>query len=243
MSEFLDTTTVGDIVATDVRTAGVFERFGIDFCCGSRRSLVEACRAAAIDPDVVQRELDALPRETMEGEANVREWPVDRLIDHIVSTHHAYVRVAMPTLAHHLAKLVAAHRGRRPELTRIAAAFDELRHELQQHLMKEEHVLFPYIRELATRSADRPGPSPFGTVEHPIRMMEREHGEAGDDLRHIRALTNGYTPPADGCATYRLAFAELAHFERDLHRHVHLENDILFPKAVALEQRSWHDRP
>jgi regulator of cell morphogenesis and NO signaling len=217
----------------------VFERFGIDFCCGGRRSLDDACRAAAADPAVVRRALDTLPPSAPDDDADVTRWPVDRLIDHVVSTHHAYVRAALPTLAHHLAKLVTVHGERHPELTRIAAAFDEMSHELQQHLMKEEHVLFPYIRELGTRVDGRPHASPFGTVENPIRMMERQHREAGDQLRLIRELTNGYTPPADGCTTYRVAFAELAQFERDLHRHIHLENNVLFPKAVVLEQRSW----
>jgi regulator of cell morphogenesis and NO signaling len=237
MNDSFERTTVGEIVATDFRTASVFEQFGIDFCCGGRRSLADACRTAAADPDAVRRALDALPPEG--GEADERRWSVDHLIDHIVSTHHAYVRAAMPTTAQHLAKLISVHGERHPELARIADTFDNVRQELQQHLMKEEHVLFPYIRELATTTDGRPHPSPFGTVKNPIRMMEREHRAAGDQMHLIRELTNGYAPPADGCATYRVTFAELAEFERDLHRHVHLENNLLFPKAVALEQSAW----
>jgi len=235
MHESFEHATVGEIVAADFRTARVFEQFGIDFCCGGRRSLTDACRAAAADPAVVERALDALLAAPTDGEADVREWPVDQLIDHIVSTHHAYIRVATPTIAHHLGKLVTVHGERHPELGRMAAAFDELRHELSQHLLKEERVLFPYIRELSTRTDGQPVASPFGTVANPIRMMEREHRDAGDEMRLIRELTNGYMPPADGCTTYRLCLAELAQFEHDLHRHVHLENNILFPKAVALE--------
>ncbi len=233
--EFLDTTMVGEIVATNFRTAGVFERFGIDFCCGGRRSLADACRAAAADPRVVRQALNALTPTGRDDDADVTRWSVDRLIDHIVSTHHAYVRFAMPTIAHRLGKLIDAHGERHPELARIAAAFDTLQRELQQHLMKEEHVLFPYIRQLA-KPTHRPSPSPFGTVANPIRMMEREHRAAGDELGIVRALTNDYTPPADGCTTYRVCFAELAQFERDLHQHVHLENNVLFPKALALEE-------
>jgi regulator of cell morphogenesis and NO signaling len=240
MNDVFDTTTVGEIVATDFRAARVLERFGIDFCCGGRRSLTDACRVAAADPEVVRRALYELPSAPTDDEKDVRRWPADRLIDHIVSTHHRYVRTAMPAIADHLAKLVSVHGQRHPELTRIGASFDELRHELLQHLLKEERVLFPYIRELARAPDGRPRPSPFGTVENPIRMMEREHRDAGDELRLIRQLTNDYTPPADACTTYCVCFAELAQFEGDLHRHVHLENNVLFPKAVALEQRSWH---
>jgi regulator of cell morphogenesis and NO signaling len=238
MIESPELATVGEIVATDSRAASIFEQFGIDFCCGGRRSLADACRAAGADAEVVQRALGALPAEAADDD--VRQWPVERLIDHIVSTHHADVRKAMPTIGRHVAMLVTAHGDRHPELTRIAAEFDALRHELERHLLKEEHVLFPYFRELATTVSGRARPSPFGTVENPIRMMEREHQEAGDELRLIRALTNDYTPPADGCPTYRVCFAELARFERNLHRHVHLENHVLFPKAVALEQRACH---
>ncbi len=165
---------------------------------------------------------------------DVTRWPADRLIDHILVVHHAYIRSALPAIARHLAKLVDVHGARHPELARVAAAFDEIDRDLLQHMMKEERVLFPYIRELAAEP-DLSRVSPFGTVENPIRMMEREHREAGDEMRLIRELTGGFTVPADGCATYRICFEELAAFERDLHRHVHLENNVLFPKAVALE--------
>jgi regulator of cell morphogenesis and NO signaling len=239
MSEALNRTTIGDIVATDFRTAGVFEQFGIDFCCGGRRSLADACRDAAADPELVRRAIAALPAERTDDGSDLRQWRVDRLIDHIVSTHHAYVRAATLTIGHHLAKLVTVHGDRHPELARIADAFAQLGDELQQHMMKEEHVLFPYIRELGDDGWSAVRPCPFGSVENPIRMMEREHREAGDEMHLLRLLTNAYTPPDDGCTTYRVCFAELAQFERDLHRHVHLENNILFPKAVELERRSW----
>jgi regulator of cell morphogenesis and NO signaling len=237
ITESFDTTTVGEIVTTDFRAASVFEQFGIDFCCGGRQSITDACRTASADPALVRRALEALPPPATNDEDDVTRWPVERLIDHIVSTHHMYVRQAMPTIAHYLAKLVNVHGERHPELARISAHFDELRRELQQHLMKEEHVLFPYIREIAA-ATDGDRRSPFGTIENPIRMMEREHQDAGDELRLIRELTHGYAPPSDGCTTYRVCFAELERFERDLHRHVHLENNVLFPKAIALEQRA-----
>lgn len=235
MSESFEKTTVGEIVATDFRAAGVFERFGIDFCCGGRRSVAEACELAAADAGAVERALQALPPDRPGDASDVTLWPMDRLIDHIVSTHHAYTRTALETIGRYLAKLVEVHGSRHPELARVATSWEQMGRDLRQHMMKEERVLFPYIREIVS-AGGRPLPCPFGTVENPIRMMEREHRDAGDELRLIRELTGGYVPPADGCTTYRVCFAELASFERDLHRHVHLENNVLFPKAVELER-------
>jgi len=238
MNEQPATRTVGQVVASDFRAAAVFERFGIDFCCSGRRTLEDACLAAAADPDAVVRALDALPPPGETSDDDAAHWPVPRLIDFIVSTHHAYVRASMPSILRHLAKLSDVHGTRHPELMRVEAYFELLRIDLDQHMLKEEQVLFPYVRDLA-ESAGACGVtrSPFGTVANPIRMMEREHQEAGDALRIIRELTLGYTAPADGCATYEIAMGELLQFERDLHRHVHLENNVLFPAAVRIEER------
>ena len=236
MSAPRDIATVGDIVARDFRTAAVFERFGIEFCCRGRRSLDDACRAAAVDPAVLLRELDALPPASADDD--VTEWPLDRLIDHVLSCHHTYARSAMPVIAKHLARLEAVHGQRHPELTRIAAYFGQVTLDLEQHMRKEEHLLFPYVKELSILRATGQAlaSSPFGTVENPIRMMEREHVEAADGLRLIRELTSGYATPADGGDTYGVCMAELDRFERDLRRHVHLENNVLFPRTVALER-------
>ena len=236
MNESLEQTTVAEIVNRDFRTAGIFEQFGIDFCCGGQLSLADACRVAAVDPAKVGRALEAIPPTGHETDNHVSRWLPARLIDHIVDTHHAYVRSALPTIAARLAKLVEVHGARHPELRRIAEAFEEVSRDLLQHMKKEECVLFPYIREL-TAGNDAAFSSPFGTVENPIRMMRREHQQAGDELRLIRALANECVAPTDGCATYRVTFAELAEFERDLHRHIHLENNVLFPKAIELERR------
>lgn len=239
MNPSFEQTTVGELVARDSRTAAVFDEFGIDFCCRGQLSLADACRAAAVDPAEIGRALeamDAMPPADNQADNDVMRWPAARLIDHIVDTHHAYVRSALPVISARLATLVAVHGSRHPELYGIAAAFEEVSRDMIQHMKKEECVLFPYIRELAAGS-DAPYASPFGTVENPIRMMRREHQQAGDELRLIRLLANDYLAPADGCATYRVTFAELAEFERDLHRHVHLENNVLFPKAIELERR------
>jgi regulator of cell morphogenesis and NO signaling len=173
----------------------------------------------------------SLARDAVVDDAS--RWTVERLVDHIVENHHRYVRESAPRIAAYLAKLVHVHGVRHRELALVAARFDALSRELLQHMFKEERILFPYIRELATEP--RVAPSPFGTVENPIRMMEREHDEAGALQQEIRRLTGNYAVPADGCATYRACLEELAQFERDLHRHVHLENNVLFPRAVELE--------
>jgi regulator of cell morphogenesis and NO signaling len=239
MIERFESATVGEIVATDSRAAAVFEQFGIDFCCGGGRALSDACRSARVDPADVSRALAALSESAVDGD-DVTLWPIDRLIDHIVATHHAYVREALPAIARHLTKLQEVHGTRHPELARVAHVFGGIDAELSQHLLKEERILFPYIRDLADRDERTRADlrSPFGTVENPIRMMEREHREAADALGIVRELTRGYTVPDDGCATYRVCMDDLARFERDLHRHVHLENNVLFPRAVALESRS-----
>ena len=228
-------TTVGDIVARDFRTAGVFEQFGIDFCCGGRRSLADACRTATVDPAALLDALDAVTAIDDRGD-DVMGWPPARLVEHIVDVHHGYVRAALPTITRFLAKLVEVHGARHPELAEVRIAFARLARDLEQHMIKEEQVLFPYICELAAQDESCVHrPSPFGTVENPILMMEREHRAAADDLRMIRELTDNYTAPADGCTTYAVCLAELARFEADLHRHVHLENNVLFPAALALE--------
>lgn len=236
MNTSFERATVGEIVAADFRTARVFEEFGIDFCCGGRQSIAEACENAAIDQQTVECALRALPPVAEQADHDVTRWSPDRLIEHILTNHHAYIRATLPSIGRQLAKLVEVHGRSHPELTCIAASFDLVSRDLLQHMMKEERVLFPYIRELASTNRREFAHSPFGTVANPIRMMEREHRDAGDALRLIRELTNGYVPPADGCATYRVCLAQLAEFERDLHRHVHLENNVLFPKAVELER-------
>jgi regulator of cell morphogenesis and NO signaling len=193
--------------------------------------VAEACRQSGVEAAAVERAILELPHMAPDDDAS--RWTTNQLVDHIVLTHHAYVRSALPRIAAYLGKLIEVHGTRHPELTKIEGCFGALARELLQHMLKEEHVLFPYIRELA--GAARPAPCPFGTIENPIRMMEREHEEAGGLLEELRELTNNYVAPADGCATYRVCFSELAEFERDLHRHVHLENNVLFPRAVALE--------
>ena len=169
------------------------------------------------------------------------DWPLDRLIDHIESTHHEYVRAASLRIARYLTRLVAEDGDSHPELVLLNSAFRHLRADLEQHLAKEEEVLFPYVRQLVGDDDRLHGyrASPFGSIQNPIRMMEREHRAAADELLIIEDLTCGYRVPTDGSSTYAVCMSELKAFEADLRRHVHLENDILFPRAAMLEQRRF----
>jgi regulator of cell morphogenesis and NO signaling len=236
MTDVSPSTTVGDVVARDLRAAAVFARHGIDFCCGGRRSIDDACRSQGVSADAIMSELSALGPG--DGRAdNVSDWPADRLIDHILLRHHAYVRRQIPVIAAYLAKLANKKGALHPELPRVQQIFSTVAEELVHHMEKEEMILFPFIRALAARHAGGPLPrTPFGTIQHPIRMMEAEHQDAGADMWLLRTLTDGFQPPAEACVTWRACYAELAAFERDLHQHVHLENNVLFPAAARLEE-------
>ena len=237
--ENITTTTLKNIVTKDFRAAAVFEKYSLDFCCRGGKTVEEACREGGLDPENVLDELKKLDGAGTGPDGRYAEWPLDFLSDYIVNTHHAYVRGAIPVLDAHTRKIVSVHGANHPELVEIAGHFQAVAAELASHMMKEERILFPFIKTLAL--ADRnPGTfrmPPFGTVRNPIAMMEAEHRNAGDALAAIRALSGGYAPPEDACTTYRVTFQELKQFEQDLHQHVHLENNILFPKAVAIEDR------
>ena len=211
----------------------VFERLHIDYCCGGNRTLDEACRTAGVS---VERVIEALQGENA-GSAVAREWmsePLTELVAHIQGTHHVYTREAIARIPRLIEKVVAAHGANHPELRRIETVFAGLTQELAMHMMKEEMVLFPHVvrMEEASLAGDPPLPPPFGTVRNPVRMMEHEHDSAGEALRELRALSNDYTAPADGCLTYRTLYGAMAEFETDLHQHIHLENNVLFPRAL-----------
>jgi regulator of cell morphogenesis and NO signaling len=233
----LQTTTLKEIVTQDFRAAAIFEKYALDFCCNGGVTIDQACTARRLDAAPIITELANLGHSPLPPDDRFTRWTPEALIEHIVSVHHAYVREAIPVLLTHTAKVARVHGERHPEVAAIAGQFATVAEELQQHMMKEEHILFPYIAALA--AARREGraitPPPFGSAANPIRMMEAEHVAAGDALGTIRSLSNTYTVPADGCTTYQVTYKELQQFEEDLHRHVHLENNILFPRALALE--------
>ena len=241
---------IGEVVSADFRAAAVFSRYGIAFCCGGKRTIAAACRDGGVSAEDVVKAL----QQACASKADVprfAEWEPDRLASYIVAHHHAYVRRALPAITTHTSKVASVHGGRHPELEEVARIWKAVAEEMSMHMAKEERMLFPYIAQLASaaRLGEAPPPAPFGPLENPIRMMEAEHDSAGDAMARIRRLTNGYAPPADACTTYRICFQELEEFEQDLHVHVHLENNLLFPKARTLAAASicpsslLYDRP
>jgi regulator of cell morphogenesis and NO signaling len=235
------TSTVREIVAGDFRAAAVFHKFGIDFCCGGGRSLADACAGRNLRLQDVVDELERTCTSPDDGTPRFDQWEVETLLAYIAGNHHTYVRRVMPSITAHAQKLARAHGPNHPELHEVARVFEAVQQEMNAHMAKEEQVLFPYIAALADATRlNRPLPeAPFGSIDNPIRMMEEEHDAAGAAMAKIRELTDGYVPPPDGCATYRICMKELEAFERDLHIHVHLENNVLFPKARALASPSY----
>jgi regulator of cell morphogenesis and NO signaling len=224
---------VGDVVAGDYRTAAVFERHGIDFCCGGAVTVSAACAAHGIDPAALARELSAVTSSPARQEADYGAWTLTRLIDHIKAIHHAYVRANVAQTAAYARKIADVHGGQHPELAVIAAAFDQVAVELTAHLEEEEGVVFPAIKraEAAGRTGAAPEAADAATIARGIEALVREHGQVGAALNHLRDLAMGYGLPPDACATYALTYERLQAFEADLHKHVHLENNILFPRA------------
>jgi regulator of cell morphogenesis and NO signaling len=230
-------TTIRQIVADDYRAAAIFQKHGLDFCCGGNRPVADACEEKGIDARAVTAELqEALAPAS--DQPRVNAWDLDFLADYIVSNHHAYVRSAIETIGAHTRKVATVHGERHPETVEIAARFEEIAAEMTSHMGKEELVLFPYIKALAVakREGGAAPRAPFGSIANPIRMMETEHQSAGDTMAAIRRLSRDYAPPEDACTTYQVTYKELEAFEADLHRHVHLENNILFPRALDLER-------
>jgi regulator of cell morphogenesis and NO signaling len=227
--------TIGEIVAQDYRTAAVFEQFGIDFCCKGNRTIQDACAAKNISSDAVIQQLTALPPANLVIEEDYKQWPMDKLTNHIEERHHGYVNEKMPLLLQYLEKVSKVHGREHPEVVDIYELFRECAAELSMHMKKEELILFPFIRKMAGSNKLTEMPH-FGTVENPVNMMRHEHDTEGERFRKIAVLSNDYTPPADACNTYRVSYAMLKEFEQDLHLHIHLENNILFPAAIQREK-------
>jgi regulator of cell morphogenesis and NO signaling len=234
-------TTVRDLATEYPATTRVLEAFGIDYCCGGGQSLEAVCRSANLSLDKVLESVEhAIHAGPQDGTPDWSLAPLAVLAEHIVSVHHAYVKSEVPRLQRLLAKVVGVHGNRHPELGRIQVVFLEAAQELTMHMIKEEQMLFPYITtlEAALREHRTVAPPRFGTVRNPIQMMMMEHDSAGEDLREIRELSGNYTPPQDACVSFQSLYTALREFEADLHQHVHLENNILFPKAVESEQQT-----
>jgi regulator of cell morphogenesis and NO signaling len=230
--------TVRDIAIDQPASIRVFEKYGIDYCCGGRRPLDQVCEERAIPIDEV---LAAIARAETQQHRTGPDWMALHLgviCDHIIQTHHAYIRSELPRLQFLAQKVVARHGNDRPELPQIQQLVDEVGSDLISHLDKEDAMLFPYITNIE-RNLATCGPTSFGcsgSVRNPIRVMMAEHDVAGNILAQIRTLSNQYTPPPGACPTYQGFYQALLEFEQDLHQHVHLENNILFPRAIELEE-------
>jgi len=232
---------IGSVVAEDYRTAGIFEQAGIDFCCNGNRSIEAACNEQKIAIDALiaalQQAVDTIPQKE-DAATDYKSWPLDLLADFIEKKHHRYVTTQVPVIQSFLEKIVRVHGSRHPELAEIKEHFDACAAELTAHMKKEELMLFPFIRKMveAKQDGNKNLAAPFGTVQNPIRMMMHEHDTEGERFRKIKQLSNQYTAPSDGCNTYKAAFATLQAFEDDLHMHIHLENNLLFPKSIEMER-------
>lgn len=224
----------------------VFEQFGIDYCCGGGHTLSEACQKSSVPVAKVVEQLEAAEHAVNPGD-KLRDWQAESLTAlaaHIVETHHIFTKQELARLEKLLDKVCSRHGENHPELQPLSQLFQHLKHELIPHMLKEEQVLFPYVARMEEAvSEQRAVPPPFFvTVRNPVRMMSTEHDTAGDLLREMRQITNGYAIPADACISFQTLYQALQELETDLHQHIHLENNILFPRAIEMEstaEPSW----
>ncbi|MBP9924314.1 MAG: iron-sulfur cluster repair di-iron protein [Bacteroidia bacterium] len=229
---------IGELVARDYRTASVFKKYSIDFCCQGNRTIEEACEKKNIDTKKVLEDLVAMMEAKSESTTDYQSWPLDLLADYIEKKHHRYVQEKTLEIQPYLDKICKVHGERHPELLEIKEEFNASAGELAAHMKKEEMILFPFIRKMTKAKLEntKVDAAHFGTVKNPIQMMMNEHTVEGNRFRKIEELSNNYTPPLDACNTYRVSFALLKEFEQDLHLHIHLENNILFPRAIEIEK-------
>jgi regulator of cell morphogenesis and NO signaling len=229
---------IGELVAKDYRTASVFKKYSIDFCCQGNRTIQDACDKKNIDSKKVIEDLDAMMLAKSESTTDYQSWPLDLLADYIEKKHHRYVQDKTLEIQLYLDKICKVHGEHHPELLEIKEEFNASAGELAAHMKKEELILFPIIRKMTKAKLEntKVDAAHFGTVKNPIQMMMNEHTVEGNRFRKIEELSNNYMPPLDACNTYRVSFALLKEFEQDLHLHIHLENNILFPKAIEIEK-------
>ena len=229
--------TIGEMVAEDFKAAEVFRKYKIDFCCKGNRTIEEACENKKFNVEDVYKDLENLSKNPS-GEIDFNSWPLDLLADYVEKTHHRYVEEKTAVLLVYLNKLCKVHGERHPELFEINELFVESAKDLGAHMKKEELILFPFIKKMvaAKQKGENIEKPHFGSVENPVAMMKHEHTVEGDRFVKIAELTNNYQFPEDACGTYQVTFKMLEDFENDLHKHIHLENNILFPKAIELEK-------
>ena len=236
--ENLGTQRIGKFVADDYRTAAIFQQYGIDFCCRGGKSVNEVCESKNISADELLAKLSDVSNQSSDQNINYKSWDLDLLADYIEKKHHRYVEKTIPVLRQFLEKLCKVHGAAHPELFDINELFNISAGELTIHMKKEELILFPSIKKMINlkNEPDQELNPEDESVQNPINMMMEEHSAEGDRFSKISELSNNYTAPADGCTTYNVAFDMLKEFEADLHMHIHLENNILFPGAIKLEK-------
>lgn len=229
--------TIGQLAAKDLRKAEVFKKYGIDFCCGGKKTLKQVCAENNLDLATLEAELEA-PKEAVQFSNDFNRWQPDFLADYIYNQHHVYYYEEMPVIMDLAAKVKARHGDHHPELAALATLLTQLKSELDSHFVKEERIVFPFIKALmkAKLSGDFEDLKSQPSLTQPIQMMEAEHEDAGEILVQIEKLTNKYTPPAGACNSYQFLFKKLKDMQDDLHLHIHLENNVLFPKALKLEK-------
>lgn len=234
---FTSENTVADIVSTNSKTADVFKKYGIDFCCGGGISIEKVCEKRKINTKHLIAELE-LVCNTTKPELDYNNWELDFLADYIINVHHKYVTDAIELLDNYSNIVVKVHGNNHPIVTEVAQLYLHARTELLLHMQKEENILFPYIKNMvhANRRGLIVALPHFGSVQNPIKMMNLEHEHAGEIFKKIAELTYNYMPPEWACNTIKVYFSKLQEFEQNLHLHVHLENNILFPKAIQLEK-------
>jgi len=234
--ENIEDKTVAEIVTENIKTADIFKKNGIDFCCGGNVKVQEICKKKGVDFSVIKEELKDINKESSNSH-DFNSWDLDFLADYILNTHHKYVVEANDLIIQYSDKVASVHGHHYKEVVEINKLFHALANELKMHMHKEEMMLFPFIKQIAAAKKDGTTlpQSPFGTIQNPINMMEAEHDDAGDIIKRINELTNNFTPPAEACNTFRALYAKLEEYQNDLFQHIHLENNILFPKAILLE--------
>jgi regulator of cell morphogenesis and NO signaling len=236
--ENIEAKTVAEIVTENIKTADIFKKNGIDFCCGGNVKVQEICEKKGVDFSQLKEEIEKLGLTTSTSH-DFNSWDLDFLADYIVNTHHKYVIGANQIIIEYSDKVAKVHGHHYSEVVEINKLFHLLVVDLKAHMFKEEEILFPYIKEMMSASKNNQDLSAphFQTVKNPINMMEHEHDEAGDIIKEIARLSNNFTPPEEACNTFRALYAGLEEFQNDLFQHIHLENNILFPKAIVLETK------
>lgn len=230
--------TVAEVVTENIKAAHIFKKHGIDFCCGGGITIQKACTKNGVDYAILGKELEEIDENARKA-YNYDNWDLNFLTDHIINIHHKYVEESIPILLQYAEKVASVHGHHYKEVVEINKLVIEVAKELAVHMKKEELILFPFIKQLyiADKKKSKPDLPLFGSVNNPIELMENEHENAGDIFKQIAKLSNNFTPPEEACNTFRALYAKLDEFEQDLHLHIHLENNILFPKTIQLEQK------